>query len=294
MYIYKNFEERSKLLMCYKHTNAELADLFYQALSLFNTKLETDICKDNIHLCFFTPMNGIEIYKAFCMKHFPKYLSEAYTEDGYFDSLGAQAFLNDREYGVLIRSDIDYSNEEVFLMFLHEISHLFCARNEIEGGNFYDKYCMSTGAEDGMMNAGYAIWREAIADILADSILTDYATISLEDVHIRDEIISLYSAISVDNPDSKKAMSLVTSYTMLSKQVAGTTSWKKAEKELKKHITIDDMILFEMLKQVFEQLHTHPYWRITPDFIISLGAKYLDLVMHKQFRKIIIDCSQDH
>ena len=68
--------------MRYKHTDAELADLFYQALNLFNTKLETDICKDTVHLCFFTPMNGIEIYKVFCTKHFPKYLSEASRSTG--------------------------------------------------------------------------------------------------------------------------------------------------------------------------------------------------------------------
>ena len=61
--------------------------------------------------------------------------------------------------------------------------HTFTAQGtEIDGGNFFDKYCMGSGPEDGMMNAGYAIWREAVADIMADSIISEYATIALSSV----------------------------------------------------------------------------------------------------------------
>lgn len=37
-----------------------------------------------------------------------------------------------------------------------------------------------------MMNAGYAVWREAVADIMADSILSEYTSLTLADV--RDEV----------------------------------------------------------------------------------------------------------
>ena len=33
-----------------------------------------------------------------------------------------------------------------------------------------------------MMNAGYAVWREAVADIMADSILSEYTSLTLADV----------------------------------------------------------------------------------------------------------------
>ena len=69
---------------------------------------------------------------------------------------------------MLIREDINFTLGGVLQMFLHEISHLYCTKNEIDGGGFFDKYCMGSGPEDGMMNAGYAIWREAVADIMAD------------------------------------------------------------------------------------------------------------------------------
>lgn len=52
-------------------------------------------------------------------------LNEQYRVPGYFESIGAQAFLNDKEYGVLIREDIDFPLGELFQMFLHEIAHLF-------------------------------------------------------------------------------------------------------------------------------------------------------------------------
>ena len=92
-------------------------------------------------------------------------------------------------------------------MFLHEISHLYCTQNEILGGHFFDKYCMGSGVEDGMINAGYVIWREAIADIMADSILSEFPSLTL--VMAKDEICNLNREITFTNPCSKKAMSLV-------------------------------------------------------------------------------------
>ncbi len=145
---------------------------------------------------------------------FRRCLRNLYKEEGYFESFGAQAFVNDTEYGVLIREDIV---GEVIQMFLHEISHLYCTRNEIDGGNFFDKYCMGSGPEDGgMMNAGYAIWREAVADIIwQNSIISEYATIALSSV--KGIVKEYYGELSASNPDSKKAMSLIIVYIMISR-----------------------------------------------------------------------------
>ena len=252
--------------MAHSYTKEELTEYFFEALDTFNACMDSDIDEDNVLLEFFTPANGVKVYESFCRAHFPNMLEENYKEPGYFESFGASAFLNAKEYGVLIREDIDFTLGEILQMFLHEISHLYCSRNEIEGGNFFDKYCMGSGVEDGMMNAGYAIWREAVADILADSIMSEYSTMTLGNV--ADTIDDLYAELAA----------LIIVYIMISSEVAGTTDWEEAEKAIKKFIKIDRPIFITILKQVFEQLHRTPFWEITPEFIMTLGRTYLSLL----------------
>ena len=251
--------------MPHSYTRSELTEYFFETLEMFNDCLDSDISKQNVLLEFFTPANGVAVYEGFCRAHFPKMLEEPYKEEGYFESFGAQAFVNDTEYGVLIREDIDFTLGEVLQMFLHEISHLYCTRNEIDGGNFFDKYCMGSGPEDGMMNAGYAIWREAVADIMADSIISEYATITLSSV--KGIVKEYYGELSASNPDSKKAMSLIIVYIMISREVASS-------------ISVDEPLLEAMLKLVFDQLHRSPFWKITPEFIMALGEIYVSLLSH--------------
>ena len=140
-----------------RYTEQELRDIFYDALDFFNEALDSGITRDNTVLAFFTPENGLEVYEQFCREHFPRNLDEGYKAEGYFQSFAAQAFMGRGRYGVMVRADIDFPLPELRRVFLHEISHLFCCENEIEGGGFFDRYCMGSGAEDGMMNAGYAV-----------------------------------------------------------------------------------------------------------------------------------------
>lgn len=271
--------------MSHSYTRSELTEYFFEALDMFNDSLDSGISKENVLMEFFTPETGIAIYESFCRSHFPNMLEEPYRENGYFESFGAQAFVSEKEYGVLIREDVDFTLGEVLQMFLHEISHLYCSKNEIEGGNFFDKYCMGFGAEDGMMNAGYAIWREAVADIMADSIISEFATTNLASV--RGIVNEYYNELSAANPNSKKAMSLIIVYIMISREVAATRDWEKANRAIKRTIKIDDLLLEAMLNQVFEQLHHNPFWKITPEFVMTLGETYVSMISHKLLKEIL-------
>ena len=266
-----------------RYSKAELSEMFFEALDLFNDYLDSDISKENTIISFFEPSNGIEVYEELCKEHFPDLLAENYMADGYFESFAAQAFVNDKEYGVLIRSDIGFSLPEIHRTFLHEISHLYCTKNEIQGGHFFDRYCMGSGAEDGLFNAGYAIWREAIADIMADSVLSESTTVILNEV--KPEVDRLVESLSIANEDSKKCMSLVIAYIMLSKEVAGTKSWSTAEAEIEKCFCFKDSMLVMMLRLVFDNLHEPPFWQITPEFIQELGGVYIAALTFRTFRK---------
>lgn len=262
--------------MAHKYSRKQLKDFFSQAVDLFREHLETDISEHSVILDFFTPENGVSVYEKFCQAHFPKMHEEKYKEPGYFGSVAAEAFLNDTEYGILVLEDLSFSPREMIKIFLHELSHLYCSRNEIPDGNFFDKYCMGSGPEDGMMNAGYAIWREAVADIMADSIYCEYPTIELRSVN---KIISDYfGELSITNPDSKKAMSLIIAYIMTSKEVSVTKDWNIAQREIDKKIDVKSPMLIAILKQVFEQLNQSPFWEITPEFIMTLSETYLTLL----------------
>lgn len=277
--------------MAHSYTRDDLKDIFFSALEMFNDCLDSDINKDNLRIDFFVPENGIKVYERFCSRYFPKHLDEPYKSNGYFDEIAAQAFVSESCYGVLIREDIDFTLGEVLQMFLHEISHLYCTQNEVSGGHFFDKYCMGSGVEDGMINAGYAIWREAIADIMADSILSENATLTLP--MVKDEIRHLNREISIGNPNSKKAMSLILAYIMISAEVATTADWKVAEKEIRKTIKFEEPIVYGILEMFFEQLHTSPFWTITPEFITELGQMYLELLSMRAFMIRIKEIQND-
>lgn len=265
--------------MKYKYTQMEMTDCFWKALDLFNDCVESGISHDNVILAFFIPENGVEVYEKLCGEHFPKMLAEDYYKEGYFDSFAAQAFVNETEYGVMIRDDLNYELNDLIFMFLHEISHLYCTKNEIKGGFFFDKYCRGSGEEDGKINAGYAIWREAVADIMADSITSEYATMTLR--MVKSEVQKYYKEVKFGNPGSKKAMSLIIAYIMISSEVAGTTEWATAEKAIDRIIGFKSQTMKSILKLVFDKLHRSPYWEISLDFIIRLGEAYLFLLTQK-------------
>lgn len=273
--------------MTFRYTENELREIFEDALCAFDECLDSGIRKDNTLLRFFLPEEGKTVYENFCSKHFPKYLRENYDLDGYFESFAAQAFVGEDDVnGIMFRRDLDFPPHEIFFLFLHELSHIFCTRNEIEGGHFFDRYCMGSGIEDGMMNAGYAIWREAIADIMADSIKSEYASQRLADV--KSEVMRMYRMLSIENPDSKKQMSLIIAYIMISGEVAGTETWDTAEKAIRKIIRFDNELIYVILRMIFANLHDSPFWCITPDYISGLGEVYLALLAHKRMETLMM------
>ena len=70
---------------------------------------------------------------------------------------------------------------------------------------------------------------------------------------------------------------------MISKEVSGTEDWETAQKAIKSKIKINNDILMEILRLVFEKLHKSPFWRITPEFIRELGFLYTELITLKTF-----------
>ena len=247
----------SEVLMANRYTQSQLREYFIRALDIFYDFIESDINQNSVKLLFFTKEDAVHKYEEMCLD-FPQYLSEPYKADDFFTDVAASAFVNGDKYGVLVNSDIALPPDDILMTFLHEIAHLFCTRNEVSGGAFFEKYCSGTGTLDGMINAGYAIWREAIADITADAVMSEFAAMTLADVH--DEVMRHYAALSFANPASKRAMSLIIAYIMISNEVAGTEDWHKAEAAILEYFRFDDSRMIRIFELVFRKLHKQPFW----------------------------------
>lgn len=243
-----------------RYTETDLTEIVYDAMVCFNDEMNFNISPENTVLAFFTPDNGIEVYESFCKKHFPDWLQEDYMADGYFESFAASAFVGEACYGILIRLDLDFPPAELFRIFLHEISHIYCTVNEIDGGHFFDGYCHCDDVtEDGIMNAGYAIWREAIADIMAQRVNPHAGRYTLK--YVKPYVEELYDQLSYHNPKSKKAMSLILVYFMVSDDVVKAKDWSKAEAKIKKVIFFDDELMYGILNLIYANLSKEQYWR---------------------------------
>ncbi len=149
------------------------------------------------------------MYEHFCSLYFPDKLKEDCHNLDYFSDSIAMAFTEAECDGILCNEPVctEFTEKELYEIFLHELSHIFCTHNEIKGGDFYRKYCCDNSGDtytDGIMNAGYAIWRELIADIMADCICEYGMDIRLLDV--RPEIIWHWERVNPRNLNAKNRL----------------------------------------------------------------------------------------
>lgn len=264
--------------MSNQYTKEELKNIFYNALENFNEYFDTDISKSNIKIEFFNLNNAQIVYESFCKNYFPSFLREDYTSEDFFIDTAASAFFSESYYGVLIREDIDFNPNELLLTFQHEISHIYCSTNEIPEGNFFDKYCNGSTEYDGEINAGYAIWREMIADYMSCHI-SDFLIISLDNPDLLAYISDLYSEISFQNKDSKKIVSIILAYIMSSIEIQSVNDWCDANSIIIEYFPFFNDNMLEIIEFVFCNLKNKEYWKITPELMIQIGFSYISLLV---------------
>ena len=267
------------------HEDAIL-QLLAHAMHLFNSKVGTDYTSDNIKMAFCTRNNIEEIYNAFTSQY--GFHAESGSSSRFSSEL-AEAFIGqtdcgDPEHvdGILIRTDppanLD-SPESYLYILVHELAHIFCTTHEIDSAEykdqrFYDHYCAGTptsSAErisDGQMNAGYAIWREFIADIMADIV---YQQPSMHIEEMKDTLLLLAHDMKVGNPAAKSCLRYYLSNIMNSWEGGEIESWPDLKKILEKY----ELPFLNIVHLVFDQLHTERCYEITPEFITDLGNAYM-------------------
>lgn len=169
---------------------------------IFDDAFGLDFSKDDcLKVAFCTFENRAAVYEDFCTHFFPLYLAEGYSRDDFFT---AQAFTNADTgiYGILICLDMEQEPSDWYQIILHEMSHLFCITREISGDNFTAKYIktpIGKNPKDSWMYAGYAIWREFIANYIAFQLNPIMASLSL--AKLRDAVRKFDEEVCAGNPE---------------------------------------------------------------------------------------------
>ena len=256
-------------------------NLLQAAIDEFNDELDYSFSLENVVLRCFSPKIGKAVYDSFLAEF--GFAGEQVTEE-YFYTIRGEAFTYGKRdgsdvSGILLREDTDLTEHGVFHILLHELSHIFCTKEEIPGGHFYDRYCMGSQETvddriaDGYMNAGYAIWRELAAETVATSI--DFRpAYSLSD--IRGNIEGDVRELHAGNPAAKVVMVNLLTDVIFSREF-DVRKWTKTEATLREM----GIPFIGTIEKVSTQLRRKPFYCITPEFISDLGEMYLtELTRH--------------
>lgn len=248
-----------------------------KAIIIFNGRMGTDFSSDKLILTCFMTEDQKEIFEQFCSKYFPYRLNDRYQEEGYFD-FKASSFIgmnNGGIDGILLRTDISYQPGELLHIFLHELAHIFCAHNELDGKSFFDEYCMDyapTKEEDGIINAGYAVWRECIAEIIAIELDDSCDIVSLKEK----EAVLRQLRSEVKPVDGKLLVSEILTAVMTSTEVESSQRWEEAEKAIQS-LSLFEAPEMDLFRLVYAQLRA-TLIEIDVDFIHELGYLYLNIL----------------
>ena len=154
-------------------------------------------------------------------------------------------------------------NERMGTMFNEENLVLSCFQTsnqeevfELGGDSFYKRYCMDSTLsreEDGAINAGYAIWRELIAEVIAFEMDDRCVVLPLKE---KKDILKYY-----------------------------VREIEAAQKKVAKHKPFDNPLYMELLELVYRNLRIN-FVEIDREFILQLGSLYLCFVMQLEVKKL--------
>ena len=256
------------------------------AAETLNERMGTEFSEDNLVLCCFQTENQQEVFEQFCKQYFPERLTDRYKEDGYFD-FHASAFVGEGENrvdGVLLRTDVERTPVTLYHILLHKLAHIFCTHNELGGDSFYKRYCMDdtlSSEEDGVINAGYAIWRELIAELIASEKDDNCVVLSLED---KEDILRYYME-ELEDGNRKMAVSMILCEALTSREGEPATTWNATKRKVAKYKPFDDPLFMDLFELVVRKLKKN-FVEIDRDFILELGSRYLFLVTELEVKKL--------
>ena len=250
------------------------------AFDIFNQQMDTDYSRENVEVKLITAKTADKEIAEFLMRY-PEACEEQMLESGYYREIKAEAFVTPKRYGIIVRTDIPDQGLQWRHVILHEISHIYCITHELpDGENFFRKYCLDyaeSSFEDGMINGGYAIWREFIAEYMARRLDIDMVATTLKQNEKHMNLI--LEDIENGAPDVKECIEAVLIDTMASKDILKAKDKPAAFDKFDRYEKLKSISWQGLLNTVYAQLYdeSRAVYEIDLEFIKSLGSNYLSL-----------------
>lgn len=246
--------------------------------------------KDDVVVDFFTLQTANERYVKFCQRYFPRKLDgRDYQNAELYDDAAAMAMVGEEKVGLMFRSDLWESTADFRHSVFHELAHIYCLLCEMpRSEHFIDIYLGCTPEtdfstpeerqEDGMVSAGYEIWREFIADYIA--ILLDSEGFEHDFRSGAQYMREMLKGVGCGKPMSKRAMSNF---------LVAVMTCSDVDNAVKRASGLVNSSIRPLLTKVVEMVYAHIVipvarewnvgnnypWMIDRQFIRDLGSNYL-------------------
>lgn len=249
-----------------------IKEIFKSAIDIFNNAMGTNFSEDNVILQGINENNKVVIFESFCSKYFPIRLKDDYKSEHYFDFY-ASAFVGKENNidGILYREDKIESPGSICHIFLHELAHIFLVHNEFDGKNFYDTYCEDFyeigSIEDGFVNAGYAIWRETVAEIIARELDNNCYTFKMAE---KSKMLNFYYN-ELPSKDWKVYLSIILMEVLTSDELEQRKNWEDIMPKLRVFkLFKNNSYLIKAVELLYKHLRSKIF-DIDVEFIMDLG-----------------------
>ena len=248
------------------------------AMNCVNEAFDYNFSCENTILRLYTTENAVELFEAFILKY--RFKHEKVDEE-YFQNTDGEAFaygkLEEKDInGILIKAKDDLTVGELFHTMIHELCHIYFRREEIEGGHFYEQYCLdsvTTGNVDENILYGYEIWMEFIAEYYVMQLAPEFDYYNYMYDYI-EQIEESFKNVQIGDPSVKYSLSFWLAAIMDTKE-ARCDGWARIEEI----ISEIEFPFVSLAKQIYEHIQNDVAYKITPDFIYEIGACYMDGIL---------------
>ena len=255
------------------------------AMNCVNEAFDYNFSCENTILRLYTTENALELFEVFILKY--RFKHEKVDED-YFQNTDREAFaygkLEEKDInGILIKAKDDLTVGELFHTMIHELCHIYFRREEIEGGHFYEQYCLepfTTGNVDENILNGYEIWMEFIAEYYAMQLAPEFDYYNYMYDYV-EQIEESFKNVQIGDPSVKYSLSFWLAAIMDTKE-ARCDGWARIEEILSEI----EFPFVSLAKQIYEHIQDDIAYKITSDFIYEIGACYMDGILKIRFTAI--------
>ena len=257
-------------------TEAEMQALAAEVLDYFIEVMpDAPFSAEDIVIEFAPKNKMVERYKALAEKYKPTMQLTAGREYELANSIVGNALIGRGKSAVLMLLDLKCSKTQLKHDVFHELSHIFCGKLE-NSESYIDVYGDGTTGtdnpdntmEDGIINAGYCVWSEFIAEYFALKFTKSKYKLAEMTQYICE---LLGDAVPENQLHAKPPFAYACAYFLNATDVVEEFADLSEEHD----DSAEGTAFYSCLGILYKQIQKEKPWEISEEFIQELGSKYL-------------------